>query len=116
MTEQPPMPADEDVNEDGIYRLRLFVTGATPNSTKAISNLKEFCETHLKDRYELEIIDVYQQPLIAESEQLIALPMLMKISPLPQRRMIGDMSDTGKILRGLNLPAIKDYGTRKNNI
>jgi circadian clock protein KaiB len=106
MTEQPQVPAaDSNFNDDDVYRLRLFVTGATPNSTRAVSNLKEFCETFLADRYELEIIDVYQQPLMAESEQLIALPMLVKLSPGPQRRLIGDMSDTDKVLRGLNLPA-----------
>jgi circadian clock protein KaiB len=106
MTEQPQVPAiNYDFNDDEIYRLRLFVTGATPNSTRAISNIKEFCETYLKGKYELEIVDIYQQPLIAEKEQLIAIPMLLKISPLPQRRLIGDMSDTDKVLRGLNLPA-----------
>jgi circadian clock protein KaiB len=106
MTEQPQgLANDKNFNKDEVYRLRLFVTGATPNSTRAISNLKEFCETYLKNRYELEIVDVYQQPLIAESEQLIALPLLIKRSPSPQRRLIGDMSDTDKVLRGLNLPA-----------
>lgn len=106
MTEHPKVPAaDSNFNGDDIYRLRLYVTGATPNSTRAISNLKEFCENFLPGRYELEIIDVYQQPLIAESEQLIALPMLVKLSPAPQRRLIGDMSDIDKVLRGLNLPA-----------
>lgn len=106
MTEQPQVPAvDNNFNDDNLYRLRLFVTGATPNSTRAVSNLKEFCETFLPGRYELEIVDVYQQPLIAEKEQLIALPMLVKLSPLPQRRLIGDMSDTDKVLRGLNMPA-----------
>jgi circadian clock protein KaiB len=106
MTEQPQVPAiDNNFNDDEIYRLRLFVTGATPNSTRAISNIKELCETYLKGKYELEIVDVYQQPLIAEKEQLIAIPMLLKTSPLPQRRLIGDMSDTDKVLRALNLPA-----------
>lgn len=107
MTEQPQQPpaSIDSLNTGDLYRLRLFVTGATPNSTRAISNLREFCETHLANRYELEIVDVYQQPLIAISEQLIALPMLVKLSPLPQRRLIGDMSDTDKVLRGLGLPA-----------
>ena len=108
MTEQPQQPpaGTDNLNAGEVYRLRLFVTGATPNSTRAILNLKEFCEAHLANRYELEIVDVYQQPLVAISEQLIALPMLVKLSPLPQRRLIGDMSDTDKVLRGLNLPAI----------
>jgi len=96
---------DEEEEEDEGYVLRLLVTGATPNSSRAISNLKEICETYLKGRYELEIIDVYQQPLIAESEQIIALPLLIKKSPLPQKRLIGDMSDIEKVLRGLSLSA-----------
>jgi len=104
MTDQRKVPGrDEDLNHDDIYRLRLYVTGATPNSTRAITNLKAFCETYLAGKYELEIVDVYQQPLIAEYEQLIALPMLLKLSPGQQRRLIGDMSDTDKVLRGLNL-------------
>ena len=97
---------DSNDNIDDTYRLRLFVTGATPNSSRAISNLKEICETHLKGKYELEIIDVYQQPLIAEQEQIIALPLLLKKSPFPERRLVGDMSDTSKVLRGLSLLAI----------
>ncbi|MDB5008285.1 MAG: Circadian clock protein KaiB [Mucilaginibacter sp.] len=106
MTDQPHVPVtDTNFDNDDIYRLRLFVTGATPNSTRAILNLKEVCETYLKGKYELEIVDVYQQPRIAESEQIIALPMLIKKSPLPQRRLIGDMSDTDKVLRGLNIQA-----------
>jgi circadian clock protein KaiB len=96
---------DEEEEEDEGYVLRLLVTGATPNSSRAISNLKEICETYLKGKYELEIIDVYQQPLIAESEQIIALPLLIKKSPLPQKRLIGDMSDMEKVLRGLSLSA-----------
>src|ERR1700733_11466689 len=85
------------------FILRLFVTGASPNSTRAISNLKNICEEHLKNRYELEIIDVYQQPLVAEREQLIALPLLIKKAPGMERRLIGDMSNTQKVLQGLGL-------------
>ena len=92
-------------NEDS-YVLRLFVTGATPNSTRAIINLKEICETYLKGKYELEVIDVYQQPLIARNEQIIALPLLIKKFPFPERRLIGDMSDTEKVLKGLSLAAM----------
>jgi circadian clock protein KaiB len=107
MTDQPQVPFnDDDLESDNIYRLRLFVTGATPNSTRAIANLKDICEKHLKGRYELEIIDVYQQPLIAENEQIIALPLLIKQTPYPERRLIGDMSNTEKVLRGLNLIAL----------
>jgi circadian clock protein KaiB len=86
-----------------VYLLRLFVTGASPNSTRAIANLKEICETYLKDNYEMEIIDVYQQPGMAESEQIIALPLLVKKAPGQERRLIGDMSDTAKVLSGLGI-------------
>lgn len=89
--------------ENTIYKLRLFVTGASPNSLRAIINTRDFCEKYLKGKYNLEIIDVYQQPLVAQNEQVIALPMLIKIFPLPQRRLIGDMSDTNKVLKGLGL-------------
>ena len=85
------------------YKLRLFITGATPNSVRAIENLKIICEEHLPENYELEIIDVYRDPSIAESEQLIALPMLIKKFPYPERRLIGDLSDTNKVLKGLGL-------------
>jgi circadian clock protein KaiB len=103
--QQQAREPDNTINVENTYLLRLFVTGATPNSARAIANLKEICEEHLKGNYELEIIDVYQQPLIAESEQIIALPLLIKKSPHPERRLIGDMSDTKKVLRGLNLAA-----------
>ncbi len=90
-------------NETKEYVLRLFVTGASPNSVRAISNLKQICETYIKGKYLLEIIDVYQQKTIAETEQIVSLPLLIKIVPAPQRRLIGDMSDTNKVLRGLGL-------------
>ena len=90
-------------NEETEYVLRLFITGATPNSVRAITNIKQVCEEHLKGRYLLEIIDVYQQVSIAAEEQLIALPLLIKKSPLPERRLIGDLSDTDKVLKGLGL-------------
>jgi len=105
MKERPNAPFNNDELEDGRYRLRLYITGATPNSSRAIINLKEFCESYLKDNYELDIIDVYQQPLLAMADQVIAIPMLIKLSPLPARRLIGDMSDTAKMFRGLSLTA-----------
>ncbi|HEY4195070.1 MAG TPA: circadian clock KaiB family protein [Mucilaginibacter sp.] len=85
------------------FILRLFVTGASPNSTRAVSNLKNICEEYLKDRYELEIIDVYQQPLAAEREQIVALPLLIKKAPGMERRLIGDMSNKPKVLKGLGI-------------
>ena len=100
------MQENEDQNllvNDEPYLLKLFVTGASPNSTRAISNIKNICESKLEGRYELEIIDVYQQPLMAETEQIIALPLLIKKMPLPERRFIGDLSDTEKVLKGLDI-------------
>ncbi|EOR93441.1 KaiB [Arcticibacter svalbardensis MN12-7] len=85
------------------FVLRLFVAGASANSARAISNIRSICELYLKNRYELEIVDVYQQPLLAQQEQLIALPLLIKKNPLPERRMFGDMSDLKKVLKGLGI-------------
>lgn len=102
MTEQNRFPL-ADTDDDSHYRLRLFITGASPNSTRAISNLNEICEKYLKGNYTLEIIDVHQQPAIAPSEQIIALPMLIKNAPGTERRLIGDMSDTEKVLKGLGI-------------
>jgi circadian clock protein KaiB len=87
------------------YVLRLYVTGATANSMRAIVNIKAICEEHLHGRYALEIIDVYRQPVLAKDEQIIAAPTLIKTLPLPLRRFIGDMSRTEKILVGLDLQA-----------
>lgn len=85
------------------YLLRLFVTGMTPNSKKAVENIKRICEEYLKGRYELEVIDIYQQPELAEEEHVFAAPTLIKKNPLPLKRLIGDMSDTEKVLSGLDL-------------
>lgn len=87
----------------GEYVLRLFITGASPNSIRALTNIRQICEEHLKGRYELEIIDVYKQEDIAEREQLVALPLLIKKHPLPEKRMIGDLSDAQKVLKGLGV-------------
>jgi len=85
------------------YTLRLYVAGVTPRSANAIKNIKKICEEHLQGRYDLQVIDVYQHPTLAEGEQIIAAPTLIKKLPLPLRRFIGDMSDTEKILVGLDL-------------
>lgn len=97
----------EKVNgEPDVLILRLYVTGSTPQSVKAISNIKKFCETNLKGRYELEVIDLYQNPALAKGEQIIAAPTLIKRLPLPLRRIIGDMSNVEKVLVGLDLKKI----------
>jgi len=89
------------------YVLKLYVTGMTPRSMKAITNIKAICEEHLSGRYELEIIDIFQQPVLAKGEQIIAAPTLIKKLPLPLRRFIGDMSGTEKVLIGLDLRPAK---------
>lgn len=85
------------------YILRLFVSGILPNSVRAIKNINAICEQYLKDRYELEVIDIYQQPDLARSEEIIAVPVLIKKSPLPEERVIGDMSDIEMVLKGLQI-------------
>jgi circadian clock protein KaiB len=95
----------QDRNEK--YVLRLYITGITPKSTRAIQNIKKICEENLKGRYELEVIDIYQQPVLAKDEQIIAAPTLIRKLPLPLRRLIGDMSDKDRILVGLDLRAKK---------
>ena len=89
--------------KDKKYVLRLYVAGATPRSTEAIVNIKKICEEHLKGRYDLEVIDIYQQPVLAKGEQIIAVPTLIKKFPPPLRKFIGDLNDTEKILVGLDL-------------
>jgi len=85
------------------YVLRLYVAGINPRSSAAIRTVTEICEDHLKDRYELEIVDLYQQPTLAKGEQIIAVPTLVKKLPEPLRRFIGDMADKERILVGLDL-------------
>ncbi|HEX2921684.1 MAG TPA: circadian clock KaiB family protein [Bacteroidales bacterium] len=89
------------------YLLKLYVTGSTTNSVKAISNIKEICEKHLKGRYDLQIIDLYKQPELASSEQIIAAPTLIRKLPLPLRRIIGDLSGTERVLAGLDIIEVK---------
>jgi len=90
------------------YILRLYVTGMTPRSINAIENIRKICEENLQGRYELEVIDIYQQPQYAKQEQILAAPTLIKKLPLPLRKFIGDMSNKEKILIGLNLVPKKD--------
>ncbi len=85
------------------YVLRLYVAGQTPKSGNAIANIKKICEENLKGRYVLDVIDLYQQPQLAQGEQIVAVPTLIKKLPPPLRRIIGDMSDTERVLVGLDL-------------
>ena len=85
------------------YVLRLYVTGMTPRSARAVKNLQAICNEYLEGRYDLEVIDIYQQPVLTKGEQIIAAPTLIKKLPLPMRRIIGDMSNRERVLLGLDL-------------
>lgn len=90
------------------YVLRLFVTGTSPQSVRAISNIREICDEYLEGRYELEVIDLYQHPEMARTEQIIAAPTLIRKLPLPLRKIIGDLSGNERVLAGLDLREVKD--------
>lgn len=92
-----------DELENPHFVLRLFVTGMTPRSTRAIRAVRSLCEERLKDRFELEIVDVYQQPAMIQDEQVFATPTLIKYEPAPLRRIIGDMTDTNRLCFGLGI-------------
>jgi len=91
------------------YVLRLYVTGMTPRSSRAVRNLQEICSEYLAGRFDLEVIDIYQQPVLAKGEQIIAAPTLVKKLPLPMRRIIGDMSNRERVLVGLDLLRARDH-------
>jgi circadian clock protein KaiB len=87
----------------GKYLLRLYVSGSTLKSERAIENINRACEEHLKGRYDLEVIDIFNQPNLARDEQIVAVPTLIKRLPLPLQKLVGDMSDLTKVLFGLDL-------------
>ena len=89
------------------YRLRLFVAGSTVRSQRAIENLRRICAEHLTGRIDLEVVDIYQQPQLAQQNQVIAAPTLIKLLPEPVRRIVGDLSVTERVLRGLELVPLK---------
>jgi circadian clock protein KaiB len=91
------------VNENEQFVLRLYVTGMTPRSTRAIRAVRSICDEFLSGRYALEIIDVYQQPSLIRDEQIVATPTLVRHGPTPMRRLIGDMTDRARLLRGLGI-------------
>lgn len=89
------------------YVLRLYVTGKTPNSLEAIANLKDVCEEYLPGRYDLQVIDIYQQPLLAEDDEIMATPTLVKELPPPVRKMIGNLADRERVLIKLDLQQVQ---------
>lgn len=98
-----PYNPKQSILQQEKYILRLYITGASSRSNQAVTNLKKICTEYLEGSYELEIIDLFQYPGLAKEEQIIAAPTLIKKLPLPFRRIIGDMSNTEKVLSGLDL-------------
>jgi len=90
-------------NKDEVWALRLYVAGQTPRSLAALSNLKIICEEHLKGKYHIEIVDLLQNPKLAKGDQILAIPTLVRQLPPPLKKIIGDLSDTERVLVGLDL-------------
>jgi circadian clock protein KaiB len=95
------------------YLLKLYVTGQTPRSLRATANLRRLCEEELGGRYEMVVIDVLERPQLAEDDKILATPTVVKELPLPIRRIIGDLSDSERVLLGLDLRACLEAGQRK---
>jgi circadian clock protein KaiB len=91
------------VNEEPEYKLRLYVAGQTPKSLQAFANLKRICEEHLQGHYQIEVIDLLENPQLAKGDQILAIPTLVRRLPPPLRKIIGDLSDTERVLIGLDL-------------
>ena len=94
------------------FKLRLFIAGTSSRSQRTIANLRAICAAHLAGGVDLEIVDVYRHPSLAEADQIVAAPTLLKLHPLPVRRIIGDLSDVSRVLRGLGLPEDPPGGGR----
>lgn len=92
--------------ENRKFVLRLFVTGITPRSLEAIDEVRRLCEEHLKGRYELQVVDIYKQPQAAQQDQVFAAPTLVKLLPLPVRKIVGDMTRKERLLAGLDIKVV----------
>lgn len=106
-TDPPPPPGPAGGER---YVLRLYVTGSTPRSARAVRNLRRICDEHLPGRCELEVIDIYERPEAAREVQVVAAPTLVRLLPEPLRRVIGDLSDEEKVLQGLDVRRLGDGG------
>jgi circadian clock protein KaiB len=100
-----PRESNSDSRPAKVWQLRLYVAGQTPKSLAAFSNLKTICETHLKGQYRIEVIDLVERPLLSRGDQIVAIPTLVRKLPVPVRKIIGDLSDTERVLVGLDLRA-----------
>jgi len=102
---QPEQAEEENLDPADFWELRLYVAGQTARSLTAFANLKKICENHLKGRYRIEVIDLVEQPQLSRGDQIVALPTLVRKLPVPVRKIIGDLSDTERVLVGLDLRA-----------
>jgi circadian clock protein KaiB len=100
---KPARAARKVSDERKMYSLRLYITGQTPRSAASIRNLREVCGEFLEGRFELQVIDLYQQPELAKEAQVVAAPTLIKKLPLPLRRLVGDLSNRNEVLLGLDI-------------
>jgi circadian clock protein KaiB len=97
---------------DGPWQLRLYVAGQSPKSLDAFANLKAICEEHLPGRYQIEIVDLLEHPALAASDEVLAVPTLVRVRPTPSRRMIGTLADTERVLGSLRIPKAATAATR----
>jgi circadian clock protein KaiB len=103
VTKTRAQPRKPDHRKPEVWNLRLYVAGQTPKSIRAFANLKALCETHLKGRYRIEVIDLMENPQLARGDQIIAIPTVVRKLPQPVRKLLGDLSDSVRALVGLNL-------------
>ncbi|HEX3543140.1 MAG TPA: circadian clock KaiB family protein [Candidatus Acidoferrum sp.] len=93
------------------YALRLYITGQTPRSRQSVENLRALCDKYIPGQFDLEVVDIYQQPAMAAAGQIIAAPTLIKSMPLPLRRLVGDFSDQNRVILGLDIRLDEDQGS-----
>ena len=105
--EPDPQETDETPADDGVYQLRLYVAGQTPKSLAAFSNLKKICEEYMAGKYIIEVIDLLENPTLARGDQILAIPTLVRKLPTPIKKIIGDLSNTERVLVGLDLRPIR---------
>lgn len=107
MSTKPQSKASKRTSENGSIELRLYIAGQTPKSLAALSNLKTICEAHLSGKYQIEVIDLMKTPQLAQGDQILAIPTLVRNLPTPIRKIIGDLSNTERVLVGLDLRPIE---------
>ncbi len=114
MTEKMETREEDDQSEsatmEGCWQLRLYVAGITPKSLTAFANLRRICEEHLEGKYRIEVIDLMVNPQLAKGDQILAIPTLVRRLPEPVKKIIGDLSDTDRVLVGLNIRAVGGFG------